>query len=239
MDVIPNEIYIFDPSFSANLIDNVLLKPYVEHLKLEDKMFLLMPVNLLGNHWALLIYQVPTRKTYFLNSLAGNSYVGPAKAISNLFWLLIIEKEQLSSVEFIIPPVTQQSNSNDCGVYTVQFCLEFLNIFRNSILSDIGSLLSQPMFTSITDGVILNLRRDILRKPSLVEESVKASIQLKRVAFKNFIGNVVDDSTKQDPIVIADVVQVKAVVECEASLSELSSIDDNYIESDIEDIPVN
>ena len=117
--------------------------------------------------------------------------------------------------------------------------MECLELFRNSILIDIGSL--NPLFPSINYEVILNLRRDILRKPSLVEDSVKADIERKRLAFQEFIENVVDDSSKQDPIVIDDVVQVKEpIIELDASSSssDFPSIDSNCIQSDIEDITV-
>ena len=60
---IPNEVYIFDPKFSTLEKEKIDVKKYVDHLKLANKNILLMPLNLLGNHWALLIFDVPKRKT--------------------------------------------------------------------------------------------------------------------------------------------------------------------------------
>ena len=236
----------------------------MDHLKLANKNILLMPLNLLGNHWALLIFDVPNRKTYFLNSLSGECYVEPAKAFSNGLWPLIIEEKELSVVGFIITIVQQQPNLNDCGVYTIQFCLGFLSIIRDWILSDIGSLLSlnQPEFTSITDDVILDLRWKIIRKTSDMEKNVKSDIELKRLEFREFIKN--NTSKQQDrfeedgsgvlkQVEDVDVVTKKTTsieyessthslkednVDASSSSSEISSIDENEI-SDFEEDALN
>jgi hypothetical protein len=57
-----------------------------------------MPAHLLGNHWALLIFDVPKRKTYFLNSRSRDFYSNPAKAFSNKLWSLKVEEKELSDV---------------------------------------------------------------------------------------------------------------------------------------------
>jgi Ulp1 family protease len=195
---IPNEVYIFDPSFCSQMVDEIDMKRYVEHLRLADKTFLLMPAHLLGNHWTLLLFDVPNRKTYFLNSKIGDCYLDPAKMINNLFWPLIIGEEELG-VEFNISKVQQQPNLNDCAVYVIQFCLELLKFFRTSTILNIGSVLSQSMFTSITYDLILDLRWIIIKKYSDVEKNVKSDIELKRLEFREFINN--DTSKQQDQFV--------------------------------------
>jgi hypothetical protein len=166
-----------------------------------------------------------------LNSLSGECYVEPAKAFSNGLWPLIIEEEGLG-VEFFITKVQQQPNVYDCGVYTIQFCLGFLSIIRDWILSDIGSLLSLAVFTSITDDVILDLRWKIIRKTSDMEKNVKSDIELKRLEFREFIKN--NTSKQQDrfeedgsgvlkQVEDVDVVTKKTTsIEYESSLSEVN-----------------
>jgi len=92
-----------------------------------------MPVNLGGEHWALIVFDKSNFSAYLMNSLESNFYTTHARKIVESVgkWISTISKVEVA-FNFSGLNVVQQTNGYDCGVYMVKFCLEFLKLHSRS-----------------------------------------------------------------------------------------------------------
>jgi hypothetical protein len=158
-----------------------------------------MPVNLLDNHWALLIFFIDNAIAYFLNSLEKvQKYVQAAKTIYEKF--LEISKFP-SSFKFMKLKSTQQINGDDCGVHTIYNCMEFLkkiNLNDGNLLSDMESSSFEkcnnssnyrqtPIIFNCESKVIKDLRESIKSENEKLDREVFRKRTLERNEFRDYI----------------------------------------------------
>ena len=158
--------------------------------------------------------------------------------------------------EFKIVNANIQPNTFDCGVYTIHYCIEFLEFSKDRQFKDVFQFLNDrvitdndlniPIIFECNQSEINKLRARIL---NLSLDSPKA-IELRnlRLEVRNYESKVrfnISYMYQKISETIGDVNQVKAVdvvtqkptiFEWE-SLSELSSVDENFNESGDEYVP--
>ncbi len=121
---------------------------------LKNKLYFLMPVNLGGNHWALIVFDKSNVSAFLMNSLKSNFYTLHALKIVERVgkWISTISKVDvafnLSGLN-----VVQQNNGYDCGVYMVKFCLEFLKLHSEGNVY--GALLGAVFENDMDDVTLL------------------------------------------------------------------------------------
>jgi Ulp1 family protease len=96
---------------------------------LKNKIYFLMPVNLCGVHWALIVFHKSSFSAFLMNSLESKIYTTHARKIVESVgkWMSAISKVDVAFNLFGLN-VEQQINGYDCGVYMVKFCLGFFEI---------------------------------------------------------------------------------------------------------------
>ena len=173
---------------------NAFERGYMKNLKLHEVNFLLMPINLSGNHWALLVFDIVREHSYLLNSIKAKHYKSKAKEISDAVgrWMTSTWKTEIK-FQFHELKVPKQPNTWDCGVYIVKYCLEFLKMyvelgtnFKSSLIGSIYDGMSRPrdvkfLFEFFPHDDISKLRYDILSSPKDPQR------QIQRAQYKAFI----------------------------------------------------
>lgn len=114
--------------------DQETVKEMMSPLNLQDKDFILLPVNDIqgklgsGTHWTLILYVKSEHKFIFFDSASSSSsmFENIDKIKTNL--LALLEREETKTIE---GSCTKQSNSYDCGVHVMKNMEEILSLIDN------------------------------------------------------------------------------------------------------------
>jgi Ulp1 family protease len=148
---------------------------------MKTNLYFLMPVNLCGNHWALIVFDKSNFTAFLMNSLESKNYTLHAHKIVESVgkWISNISKVEVA-FNFCGLNVVQQNNGYDCGVYMIKFCLEFLKLHSDLKGNVYGALLGAVLETVMEDVTLLfpfekstvdELRLEILTNP--VSEEIR------------------------------------------------------------------
>lgn len=123
--------------FEINVKTKTLLdyKYIIEPLKLQDKRFIIVPVNNAeacdvpaGSHWSLLFYQKDNHTFYYLDTLQHINLNSNDKEIYARLSKLICP----GLASFVVVDCPQQENTVDCGIYLVLIVEWLLRLIDNS-----------------------------------------------------------------------------------------------------------
>ena len=93
------------------------VKRWFRKSKIEPEGFLLVPINVKGNHWALCIVNFDERLVYYYDSLPGYSDRNYARELANIIERTYSRLYHRMTIDILRGPI--QTNSYDCGVFVL------------------------------------------------------------------------------------------------------------------------